>query len=54
MSYDGELAEFRQVLDSVEVAGSPRRGAELAELRRLMERYPDEAQEFLARLDKGS
>ena len=54
MSYDGELAEFRQVLDDLEVVGYPKRVVQLAELERLIKLYPDEARALLRRLDKGS
>jgi hypothetical protein len=45
--YARELTALREVLDTAEVAGFPKRGAELAELRRLIERYPTEAADFL-------
>jgi hypothetical protein len=45
--YAWELSELRKVLDESSVAGFPRREAELAELRRLIGRYPAEAREML-------
>jgi hypothetical protein len=45
--YARELAATREVLDTVEVAGFPKLGAELAELKRLIERYPTEAADYL-------
>lgn len=51
MSYDQELTEFRRILDEMTVVGHLRRDAELAELRRLIERYPDEARAIFARLN---
>ncbi|MFL6057231.1 MAG: hypothetical protein ACJ72W_30690 [Actinoallomurus sp.] len=50
MSYDQELAEFRQILDEMPVVGHLRRDAELAELHRLIGRYPDEAREICAKV----
>lgn len=50
MSYDQELREFRRILDEMTIVGHPRRDAELAELRRLIERYPDEAREMFAKI----
>jgi hypothetical protein len=50
MSYDQELTEFRQILDEITVVGHLRRDAELAELHRLIGRYPDEAQEICAKV----
>ncbi|MEV5748711.1 hypothetical protein AB0L00_12925 [Actinoallomurus sp. NPDC052308] len=51
MSYDQELSEFRQILDDLTVVGHLRRDAELAELHRLIGRYPDEAREICAKFD---
>ena len=45
--YERELNELRRVLDESPVVGYPRRDAELAELRRLIERYPAEARAIL-------
>lgn len=42
--YEGELRKTREVLDTVEVAGYPRRDAEPAELRRLIAKHPQKAQ----------
>lgn len=50
MSYDQELTEFRQILDEMPVVGHLRRDAELAELHRLIGRYPDEAREICAKV----
>lgn len=49
MSYDQELREFRRVLDEMAIVGHPRREAELAELERLINLYPDEAARMLGR-----
>jgi hypothetical protein len=51
--YARELSELRRVLDESPVVGLPRREAELAELRRLIERYPREAREILRRYAAG-
>ncbi|MCO6011141.1 hypothetical protein NE236_39915 [Actinoallomurus purpureus] len=51
MSYDQELTEFRRILDEMTVVGHLRRDAELAELHRLIGRYPDEAREMCAKFD---
>ena len=51
MSYDQELTEFRRILDEMTVVGHLRRDAELAELHRLIERYPDEARQIFAGFD---
>jgi hypothetical protein len=45
--YARELVELRRVLDESPVVGHPRRDAELAELRRLVTRYPEEARHIL-------
>ena len=45
--YAQELAKLRAVLDEAPVAGYPRRAAELAELARLISRYPNEARDLL-------
>jgi hypothetical protein len=45
--YARELMALRQVLEESPVVGHPRREAELAELRRLITRYPDEARDML-------
>jgi hypothetical protein len=50
--YAWELAELRKVLDESPVAGFPRRDAELAELRRLIGRYPAEARAMLRDLEE--
>jgi hypothetical protein len=50
MSYDQELTEFRQILDEMTVVGHLRRDAELAELHRLIGRYPEEAREICAKV----
>ena len=47
IGYAWELEELRRVLDEATVVGHPRRAAELAELARLVHRYPDEARELL-------
>lgn len=52
--YARELDALRRVLDESPVVGRPRREAELAELRRLVERYPSEAREFLDGLEPGA
>ncbi|GAA4628703.1 hypothetical protein GCM10023196_046150 [Actinoallomurus vinaceus] len=49
MSYDQELTEFRRILDEMTVVGHLRRDAEIAELHRLIQRYPDEAREICAK-----
>jgi hypothetical protein len=51
VSYDQELSEFRQLLDEMTVVGHLRRDAELAELHRLIGRYPAEAREICAKFD---
>ena len=45
--YAGELAAFREVLDTAEVAGYPKPSFELTELARLIKRYPAEARKLL-------
>ena len=47
--YAHELAEMRKVLDTAPVVGLPRKEAELAELARLVEKFPDEAEVYLTR-----
>jgi hypothetical protein len=53
MSYDQELTEFRRILDEMTVVGHLRRDAELAELHRLIGRYPDEARKICATFDEA-
>jgi hypothetical protein len=48
--YARELNELRRVLDESPVVGHPRRDAELAELRRLIGRYADEARAILSEI----
>lgn len=50
--YQRELAAFQEMLDTAEVAGLPRRNFEIIELRRLIERYPNEARAILAEIQK--
>ncbi len=45
--YARELSELRRVLDESPVVGHLRRDAEIAELRRLITRYPAEARDIL-------
>ena len=45
--YAKELGEMRKVLDTAPVVGLPREEAELAELERLIEKYPERAHELL-------
>lgn len=52
--YARELSALRRLLDESPVVGRPRREAELADLRRLVERYPREAREFLDGLESGA
>lgn len=52
--YARELGALRRLLDESPVVGRPRREAELAELRRLVERYPREAREYLDGLEGGA
>lgn len=42
-----QLNEFERMLASVEIAGYPKRETELAMLRALLDRYPDEAAAML-------
>jgi hypothetical protein len=51
--YARELSALRQVLEESSVVGHPRRDAELAELGRLITRYPDEARAMLHELAGG-
>jgi hypothetical protein len=50
--YERELAAFQEMLDTAEVAGLPRRAAELVELQRLVRRYPDQARAVLDEVEK--
>jgi hypothetical protein len=52
VSYDEELAEFRQILDEMTVVGHMSRAQELAELERLARRYPVEAKAMITRFDE--
>lgn len=45
--YAEELTAFRQMLAEADVVGWPKRDAELAELERLVAKYPAEARQFL-------
>ena len=49
--YARELSELRRVLEESAVVGHPRRDAEIAELRRLITRYPEEARDILQTSD---
>ena len=51
--YARELAAFRKMLDTAEVAGLPRRNVELIEMRRLIELYPGEARMILEQVERG-
>lgn len=51
MSYEQELKEFRDALKRP-IVGFPSREQELAELRRLIERYPEDARTILAQLGR--
>lgn len=54
MSYDDELAEFRQLLDNAPVVGHPLpREQELITLAQLIERYPADAREMLQHHDEA-
>ena len=44
--YENALADFREVLER-DVVGWPKRPTELAELERLIAKYPTEARQFL-------
>jgi len=46
-SYDRELRALRDTLDGVDVVGHVRRDAELAELKRLARKYPEETRRLL-------
>jgi hypothetical protein len=48
--YERELAATREVLGTAEVAGYPKPSFELSELHRLIERYPEQAREYLEEL----
>jgi hypothetical protein len=48
--YDRELAAFREVLREPEVS-APVTAVDLAELERLVARYPDHARQFVDRLN---
>ncbi|GAA4635893.1 hypothetical protein GCM10023196_083380 [Actinoallomurus vinaceus] len=48
--YERELAELRKALE-LPIVGHPRREAELAELRRLIDKYVDDARRMLAETD---
>lgn len=51
MSVADEYNELMRLLDEPTV-GHPGRAAELVDLEKLIERYPEEARGILARLDK--
>lgn len=48
--YERELAELRKALE-LPIVGHPHCGAELAELRRLIEKYADQARQMVAKVD---
>lgn len=47
MSLRDEVEAFRRFLDGIEIQGYPKRETELARLRELIERYPNEARAML-------
>jgi hypothetical protein len=52
MSYDQELAGLRKAIDAWIPVGHMSRSQELATLKRLIERYPEQARQMLA--DQGT
>ena len=48
-SYGEELRRMREMLDTVPVVGFPKAQAELLQLESLIERYPIEAKQILAK-----
>ena len=52
--YESALHDIRQTLNELEIVGYPKRHRELIQLRDLLERYPTEAREIVAQLNRNA